>query len=59
MTCMGCVNSVKKVLQAVHGVADVDVSLDKGEVAIQFDASLAGDEQFKRAIETAGFTVLG
>ena len=30
MTCGGCVNSVKNVLQKIPGVTSVDVSLDRG-----------------------------
>jgi copper chaperone len=56
MTCMGCVNSVKRVLSAVKGVSTVDVSLDKGSATVQYDAAVAAPAQFKSAIEGAGFT---
>ena len=55
MTCGGCVNSVKRVVQAVAGVDSVDVSLEKGEAVVRYDASTASPAQFAEAIEAAGF----
>ncbi len=55
MTCMGCVNSVKKVLTALDGVQGVDVVLDKAQATIVYDAARANPGQFKTAIEDAGF----
>ncbi len=56
MTCMGCVNSVKKVLTAVKGVQSVDVSLDQGRATVNYDPAVAKPAQFKSAIEGAGFS---
>lgn len=56
MTCQGCVRSVTRVLQALPGVEDVAVSLEKGEAALRYDPSRAGAAQFRKAIEDAGFT---
>lgn len=55
MTCMGCVSSVKRVLQELDGVKTVDVSLDKAQATVQFDADRATAAQLKAAIEDAGF----
>ena len=55
MTCQGCVRSVTRVLEAVPGVAKVDVSLEKGEAALAYDPAKAGMPQFKQAVEDAGF----
>ena len=57
MTCGGCVSSVKRVVQAVAGVESVDVSLEKGEAVVRYDASTASRVQIARAIEAAGFDV--
>ena len=57
MTCMGCVNSVKKVLEKIPGVDSSDVSLEQGKVTVQYDASQANPNQFKEAIKDAGFEV--
>lgn len=55
MTCMGCVASVKKVLNAVAGVQSAEVSLDTAQATVVYDAARAGPAQFKRAVEDAGF----
>jgi copper chaperone len=55
MTCSGCVNSVKKVLTAIDGVQGVDVSLEKSQATIVYDATRARPAQFKTAIEDAGY----
>ncbi len=59
MTCMGCVRSVKNVVEPIGGVAAVDVSLEKGEVTVRYDDTKAKVEQFKAAIEDAGYDVVG
>lgn len=59
MTCMGCVKSVKNVLEPIPGVAGVDITLDNGEVAISYEATKAGIDQFKTAIQDAGYEVVG
>lgn len=56
MTCMGCVNSVNKVLRALPGVTEVRVTLETGEVIVSGTADVAA---CKTAIESAGFDVLG
>ena len=56
MTCGGCVRSVERVLKAITGVTEVEVILADGMVRVKSDDSL-GFEQFKRAIEDAGYEV--
>jgi len=58
MTCMGCVRSVKAVLEPLPGVAKVDVKLEDGLVAIEFDPAQVGTEQLKAAIDDAGYEVV-
>lgn len=55
MSCGGCVKSVNGVLTALPGVGKVEVSLEKGEAAVEFDAALVSREQLTAAIEDAGF----
>jgi copper chaperone len=55
MTCGGCVNSVKNVLQPIAGVNSVEVSLERGQATLTYDPALAGVAQFKEAIRDAGF----
>jgi len=58
MTCMGCVRSVKAVLEPLPGVASVDVTLDGGLVAIGFDPAQVQVAQLKAAIDDAGYEVV-
>jgi copper chaperone len=55
MTCGGCVASVKRVLEGLPGVKNADVSLADGRATVRYDASTANTEQFRQAIEDAGF----
>jgi copper chaperone len=59
MTCMGCVKSVRNVLEPISGVAGVDIVLESGQVAISFDPAKANPDQFKAAIQDAGYEVVG
>ena len=58
MTCMGCVNSVKNVLEKIPGVNGADVSLEQKQAVIQYDAVTTSPNQFKDAIKEAGFEVV-
>lgn len=57
MTCMGCVNSVTRVLKATPGVANAQVTLEPAEARLEFDAALTNPQQLKAAIEDAGYDV--
>jgi copper chaperone len=59
MTCMGCVKSVKNVLEPIPGVASVNITLDNGQVALSYDPAKSGIDQFKTAIQDAGYEVVG
>lgn len=58
MTCMGCVRSVKNVLEPMSGVASVEITLDNGQVVIAFDATKSNADQFRAAIQDAGYEVV-
>ena len=58
MTCMGCVASVKRVLNPIVGVSQVDVVLETGKVSVTYDAAQTQPAQFKEAIQDAGYQVL-
>ena len=58
MTCMGCVKSVKNVLEPIAGVSKVDVALDTGKVTVEYDSAKAKVDEFKTAIEDAGYEVV-
>jgi copper chaperone len=55
MTCTGCVNSVTRVLAALPGVSQADVSLTKARAKVTYDPAKTGVEAMKQAIERAGY----
>lgn len=57
MSCMGCVKSVKGVLEGIHGVKSVDVDLASGKTIIEYDAPIE-ISVFEKAIDEAGFEVV-
>ena len=58
MTCMGCVNSVKNILEKLPGVGSAEVSLEQKRATIQYDPASTNVNQFKHAIEDAGFEII-
>ena len=57
MTCMGCVTSIKKVLEEITGVSDYDISLKKKQAKIQYDPEKTNINKLKEAIVGAGFEI--
>ena len=57
MTCGGCTSKVSRVLKALTGVGDVDVSLADGEATVQYDERLTSPENLKSAVKGAGYGV--
>ena len=55
MDCQGCVKSVTRMLHGVAGVTEVDVSLEQARARVTYDPAKSGPEQFRRAIERAGY----
>jgi cation transport ATPase len=55
MTSTGCVNSVSRVLSALPGVAEADVSLTKARARVTYDPAQTGVEAMKQAIARAGY----
>jgi copper chaperone CopZ len=55
MSCQGCVKAVASVLEALPGVARVEVALAVGNARIAYDPALVGAEDLRAAIEAAGF----
>ena len=51
MTCMGCVNSVKNVLEKIPGVSSADVSLEQKQVTSPVRCCHNQSDQFKDAIK--------
>ena len=59
MTCAACVNHVEKALRGVEGVESSAVNLATERATVQYTASLADIEDFRAAVEDAGYSVLG
>ena len=58
MTCNGCVNSVKNVLQKTPGVAGVEVSLEQNCATVTYSPEQTNPAQLKAAVEDAGYGVV-
>ena len=57
MTCGGCASSVSKALHAIRGVRHVEVSVPRGEAAVEFDEASASAEDLREAVTRAGYGV--
>jgi copper chaperone len=58
MSCMGCVNSVKRLVSALPGVSGVEVDLASGKVAVSHDPGQTGAQAIRAAIEGGGYQVI-
>ena len=58
MTCEGCVASVSRVLKALPGVQDVDVSLRPGSATVSYDPARTEVSALRKAIEDAGYDIV-
>jgi copper chaperone len=59
MTCGGCANAVTKVLLALPGVVEVDVSHIEAKAEVSYEPDRVKPDQMKVAIEAAGYGVIG
>ncbi len=50
MTCGHCQKSVNKLITAVEGVNACEVSLEKGEASVEFDAAKTSKEAIVKAV---------
>lgn len=57
MSCMGCVNSVKRLLSQVAGVFRVEVDLAGGTAEVDYDPALTDPDALRRAVEDGGYQV--
>jgi copper chaperone len=57
MTCGGCVASVKRVLEALPGVSNVDVKLSPGRASADYDPDRITPEALRDAVQNAGYDV--
>ena len=55
ISCQGCVDRVIEAIGGIAGVRKVEVSLERGETIAANDLSSAGPDDFRKAVEDAGF----
>ncbi len=58
MTCNHCVQSVKKALEALTGVNEVDVQLAAKKVTISYEVGKVEAKALKAAIDEQGYEVV-
>lgn len=58
MSCAHCKNAVETALTELNGVESAQVSLEQGNVEIQYDDSKVSTTQMKDAIEDQGYDVV-
>ncbi|MFN3598634.1 MAG: heavy-metal-associated domain-containing protein [Aquificaceae bacterium] len=58
MTCMHCVETVKRALYSLEGVSYVEVSLEEGKAKVKLEKEIPF-ETFKSAIEEWGYKLVG
>jgi copper chaperone len=58
MTCGGCVAAVTRVLQALDGVKEADVSLEQGAARVDYEPARLKRDDLEAAIEDAGYEVV-
>ncbi|GAB6065288.1 heavy-metal-associated domain-containing protein [Aquifex pyrophilus] len=57
MTCMHCVNTVKRALQNIEGVSEVEVSLEEKKAHVKLEKEVPY-ETLKSAVEEWGYKVV-
>jgi copper chaperone len=57
MTCMGCVGSVKRVLERQKAVDHAEVSLENHMAKVTYDEQLINDELIIKLITNLGYEV--
>ncbi|HBA60892.1 MAG TPA: copper resistance protein CopZ [Elusimicrobia bacterium] len=55
MSCGGCKMGVEHAVKKVPGVVSAEASLEKAELAVEFDEKKAALSDIKAAVVTAGF----
>lgn len=55
MSCMACAAKTKQALRSTSGVAEVEVNLDPGSVAVKYDGSLVTPQRLADVINRIGY----
>ncbi len=59
MTCNGCVQTVKRSLEALPGVKEASVDLVSGDAEATIDPAAVTSERMRQAVRSAGYSVAG
>jgi len=59
MGCSGCVNTVENTLAALPGVKTAIANLEKGIAEVDYDENEVKEDDFKKAVEEAGYQMTG
>ena len=57
MSCMGCVSSVKNMVSALPGIANIEVDLASGRVQVTHDPAQSDRQAICQAIRDGGYQV--
>ena len=57
MSCNHCVKAVEGSVGKLEGVKKVEVKLDKGQVAVEFESSAVSLDKIKETIDDQGYDV--
>lgn len=57
MSCMHCVNAVKRALSSLDGVKQADVVLSTGKVTVEYEPAKVSADNMKKAISDEGYIV--
>ena len=57
MSCMHCVNAITKGLLALDGISGVEINLEAGTAAVEYDADKIAIEAINAAVEDLGYEV--
>ncbi len=59
MTCNGCVQTVRRSMEALPGVKESSVDLASGQAEVTIDPTVVKVEQIQEAVRSAGYSVAG
>ncbi len=57
MSCMHCVNSIKKAVESIEGIIGIEVSLEDKKVTVEYNPEKVKVQQIKLAIEDEGYDI--
>ena len=59
ISCVGCANALENALTQVEGVTETTVDVENKQVTVAYASGEISEEEIKRTIESAGYSVEG